>query len=125
MNKLDDAIRQTLSAEDAAILDRVGSQPPLAQWLETYRGPFAALNVLGTVFAFVLMGVFVVCVWGFFEAEEVRDMLLWSTAATFAIVANGFLKLWFWLEIQKNAVIWEIKRLEFQVARLAAGRGGA
>ncbi len=120
MNQLDDAIRQALSAEDAAILDRVGKTPALWDaWFETFRGPFGGLNILGSIFAFVLFGVFVLCAWRFFEAVEARDMVTWGAGAVLSFFAVGMLKLWFWMEMQKNAVIREIKRLELQVARLA------
>ena len=48
MTKIDDAIRQALSAEDAKVLERYGADLPLpAQLLETFRGRFGLLNTLG------------------------------------------------------------------------------
>ena len=33
---------------------------------------------------------------------------------------STMIKVWFWMEIQKNAIVREIKRVELQVANLAA-----
>jgi hypothetical protein len=35
------------------------------------------------------------------------------------------IKVWFWMEIQKNAIVREIKRVELQVANLAAAMRSA
>jgi hypothetical protein len=35
----------------------------------------------------------------------------------------AILKIWFWMEMHKNAVLREVKRLELQIARLAARDG--
>ena len=37
----------------------------------------------------------------------------------FSMAAVSMLKLWAWMEIEKNCTVREIKRLELQVARLA------
>ena len=47
-------------------------------------------------------------------------MLHWGAASALAFAGVPFIKLWFWLELEKNAVVREVKRLEVQVASLAA-----
>ena len=58
--------------------------------------------------------------WRFVRAQAVGDMLRWGAAAAFAFAGLALVKIWFWLELEKNAVVREIKRLEVQVASLAA-----
>ena len=59
------------------------------------------------------------CLWRFAQAPDIRGMLAWGGGAAFALFSLGLLKMWFFLEMQKNSLMREVKRLEFQVASLA------
>jgi hypothetical protein len=121
MNDLDQAIRQSLSAEDAALLDRLGADQALhRQVLATFEGRLRWFNVAGWIAGFVLFVVASVLAWRFVQAEELRDMLRWGAASALAFTGLALIKVWFWLELQKNAMLREVKRLEVQVASLAA-----
>ena len=118
---LDEAIRQALSAEDAKALERYGSDSSLIQQvMEAFQGRTAMLNVLVWIVALVLFVASVYCGWRFFEAIDVPQMLRWGGATLLAVISLISAKLWFWQELKSNAVIREVKRLELQVARLAA-----
>ena len=62
----------------------------------------------------------VVFAWRFLYAPDLADMLRWGAASALAFAGVALVKVWFWLELQKNAVVRELKRLEVQVASLAA-----
>ena len=68
----------------------------------------------------VLFGVGCVLAWQFVQAQELRDMLRWGAASALAFGGVTLIKIWFWLELQKNDIVHEVKRLELQVASLAA-----
>jgi hypothetical protein len=121
MNDLDQAIRQSLSAEDAALLDRLGADQALhRQVLATFEGRLRWFNVAGWIAGVALFGVACVLTWRFVQAEDLRDMLRWGAASALAFAGIALVKVWFWLELQKNAIVREVKRLEVQVASLAA-----
>jgi hypothetical protein len=121
MNDLDQAIRQSLSAEDAELFDRLGADQALhRQVLATFEGGLRWFNVAGWIAGFVLFVVASVLAWQFVQAENVGDMLRWGAASALAFAGLALVKVWFWLELQKNAVVHEVKRLEVQVASLAA-----
>ena len=63
--------------------------------------------------------------WRASEATAVKTMLGWAGVAAFGFFFLGLLKLWFWMEMQKNSVIREVKRLELQLASLVALVGRA
>ena len=63
---------------------------------------------------------FVYCVMQMFAAVETRDVVLWSVGAVVSMLGVAMLKMYFWMEMNKNVVLREVKRLELQVARLAA-----
>jgi hypothetical protein len=121
MNDLDQAIRQSLSAEDAALLDRLGADQALhRQVLATFEGRLRWFNVAGWIAGFVLFGVASILAWRFVQAEGLVDMLRWGAASALAFAGLVLIKVWFWLELQKNTIVREVKRLELQVASLAA-----
>lgn len=121
MNDLDQAIRQSLSAEDAALLDRLGADQALhRQVLATFEGRLRWFNVAGWIAGVALFAVACVLAWRFVRAEELRDMLRWGAASALAFAGIALIKVWFWLELQKNAIVREVKRLEVQVASVAA-----
>jgi hypothetical protein len=121
MNDLDQAIRQSLSAEDAELLDRLGADQALhRQVLATFEGRLRWWNAAGWMAGIVLFGVAYVMARQFWQAQEVGDMLRWGAASALAFAGIALVKVWFWLELQKNAIVREVKRLEVQVASLAA-----
>jgi protein-S-isoprenylcysteine O-methyltransferase Ste14 len=121
MSDIDDAIRQALSAEDRAFLERVDADRSLhRQVIETFQGRLRWFNAAGWIVGLALFIVAVVCGWHFASATELRAMLLWGAAGALAISGLALVKLWFWMELQKNATVREVKRLELQVANLAA-----
>ena len=121
MNDLDHAIRQSLSEEDAALLARLGADQALhRQVLATFEGRLRWFNVAGWIGGFVLFGVASILAWRFVQADELGDMLRWGAGSALAFAGLALIKVWFWLELQKNAIVREVKRLELQVASLAA-----
>lgn len=121
MSDVDRAIRQSLSAEDAELFDRLSFDQSLRQQvLATFEGRLRWMNVAGWIAGFVLFGVAAVMAWRFVQAPTTQDMLRWGAGSALAFAGLGLVKVWFWMEMQKNAIMREVKRLELQVASLAA-----
>lgn len=121
MNELDRAIRQSLSAEDAELFDRFGADQSLhRQVLATFEGRLRWFNLAGWIAGLVLFAVAFAFAWRFWSARDLEDMLRWGAASALAFAGLALVKVWFWLELQKNAIVREVKRLEVQVASLAA-----
>lgn len=121
MTDLDQAIRESLSSEDTKLFDRLGADQALhRQVLATFEGQLRWFNIAGWIAGFVMFGVASVSAWRFVQAQELGDMLRWGAASALAFAGLALIKVWFWLELQKNAIVREVKRLEVQVASLAA-----
>jgi hypothetical protein len=120
MNELDRAIRQSLSAKDTELFDRFGADQTLhRQILDTFEGRLRWFNAAGWIAGAVLFGVACVFGWRFWFAQELEDMLRWGATSALAVAGIALIKVWFWLELEKNAIVREVKRLELQVASLA------
>lgn len=117
MDDLDRKIEAALSEEDRAILAKFGEQGMFGQWFGVYDGALRGMAVLATIFAFALFAAAVYCGWRFVGASEAIDAARWGAGTALLMVMVGFLKLWFWLRMESNRVLREIKRLELQIAR--------
>lgn len=120
MTNIDDAIRNALSKEDADFLARFESESPIREVFGTFKGSWGLMNVFAAIVTFAMFGVFLYCLSQMFATAEMRAVLLWSVGAVVSMLAVAMLKLYFWMEMNKNVVLREVKRLELQVARLAA-----
>jgi hypothetical protein len=121
MSKLDDAIHDALSKEDAEFLARFERDPNLAAQLHgLFRGPMAWVNVLfmaGVVLAGILA---VFAGWKFANAIELRPLMHWGALAAFGLLVVSIVRIVFFVQMAANRIVLELKRLELQVARLAA-----
>jgi len=121
MTEIDDAIRAAMSAEDADMLERYRSDQTLtAQVLGTLGGEFRWLNRGGWIAGFVLFGLGAACAWRFVRSDDLQAMILWGAGLALATVGLAMIKVWFWMELHHNRTMRELKRLELQIARLAA-----
>ena len=121
MESIDERIRKALSSEDREFLQQLDTHSSLyGDVAATFRGHMRWLNALGWVFGFVLFAVTLYCGWQFFAQSDLRSMQLWGAGAMLSALGLGLIKLYFFMELQKNAIVREIKRVELQVAGLAA-----
>lgn len=120
MSELDKKIREALRDEDAAALADVGDEPSMFETImETFRGRYKWLAVMAVSWSIVFMVMGVLAAIKFFQAEATRDMLMWAVACILCLSGVSMMKVWYWMELNKNALTREIKRLELQIARLA------
>jgi uncharacterized membrane protein YciS (DUF1049 family) len=120
MKDLDKKIREAIRAEDPDLVAGFGEEPSIFELLfDTMRGRHRWLNLLGAIFTLAFLALAIVCAVKFFAADEVRDLLMWAAGFVVCFSSVGMMKIWYWLEMQRNATTREIKRLELQIARLA------
>lgn len=120
MDELDRKIEAALSAEDRAMLARFGEQGIVGQWYSVYDGAARGFAVFATIVGFALFLAAVYCGWKCIVAAEAIDAARWGAGTVLLMVMIGFLKLWFWLRMESNRVLREIKRLELQIVRATA-----
>ena len=120
MKDIDDKIREALRKEDAELLEHYSGEVSLHEMLiETFRGRRRWVNVLafgGSCAIFVLL--FVIA-YQFFQAESTKAMIAWATGFLWGVMWIVMLKIWFYVEVNKNSITREIKRLELQLANLS------
>lgn len=121
MTHVDDAIRRALSAEDARALDALSREENVIQQaLNAFQGRNRVFGLLGWFGGFALFAVTVLFAWRFIQATDTRSMMLWGAGAALTVTGVSMIKLWFFMEMQKNEIVREVKRLELQVSALIA-----
>lgn len=121
MSELDNKIKEALRQEDAEWFDEIGTEPSVFEMMaEAFQGRHWWLNTLTFVWALVFFVLAIVSAVKFFNTQDTNTAMMWAIGFMFCMMAVAMLKMWFWMELQKNAVTREIKRLELQVARLAS-----
>lgn len=123
MSTLDDKIRDALNKQDRADPELFPDEQSVwTQWFGIYRGRNRWINMLASAFTFVFFALAVWMTISFFNAETTQSMLAWGLGTLFCMIAVGNLKMWMWMQMDKNAVLREVKRLELQVALLVQRR---
>lgn len=113
--EMDDAIHRAMRSG--------ATEPPLlTQVTEAMAGRTWWFNLLGVPVMLAFTGVGVWAAVRFFDAPDTRGQILWAALFLFSMQCVAMLKLWYWMLMNRNSVTREVKRLEYQVARLAAAR---
>ncbi len=121
MSKLDDAITEALSKEDAEFLAGLQEEPSaFRQMAGVFRGPLSGIHVAFLIVAMSagLMGVY--AGWQFAISTELRPLFYWGAVTGFCVVVLSVIRVAFFMQIHTNRILREMKRLELQVAALAA-----
>ncbi len=117
MDDLDRKIEEALNAEDRSLLGSFEEQGLFGQVFGIYSGKLGGIALFATLLTLVLFGGAVYCGWQFFEATTAIDAARWGAGAVMLMVMVGFLKIWFWMRMESNRILREVKRLELQLAR--------
>ncbi|MGD2132234.1 MAG: hypothetical protein PVI23_05535 [Maricaulaceae bacterium] len=121
MSKLDDAIHEALSEEDAEFLSQFDKEPnAFQQMFGIFSGPLGWIFIMFVVFALILAPITFYTGWKFFTATELRPLLYWGATTGVFLMILSIVRILSFMQLQTNALLRELKRLELQIARLAA-----
>jgi K+ transporter len=120
MSELDTKIRAALAAEESALLQSFAEPSLPEQIVETFRGRNRWLVVMAFVLTAAFVGFAVFTAISFFYAESTKTTIGWASGFGLCLITIAMMKIWYWIELSKNNVLREVKRMELQVARLAS-----
>ncbi len=117
-----------MSNFDKSIAEALGEEPEVGEFgdeqgiLEQVTSSFRSKNrwlvVFGIVFGLVFMGIGVYALLQFLELKDTVQALPWAVLLIFSLLAIVAMKIWYWMELNKNAVLREIVRLERRIEQL-------
>ena len=119
MKDIEQEIREALRADEAELLDEVGGEPSLLEQVQlTFRTRNRGLVALTFASGLVFFALAVLSATRFYAAEAVREQILWGAATFYALLIVLGIKVWYWMELNRAALLRELKRLELQLALL-------
>lgn len=119
MNNLDDQIRNALSAEDAQMIGGPDDGLRIDQLvISTFRSRNWLMTIPIVIVSIVVLALSIWCLVRFFNATEIQDMIGWAMGVIVGVFMVSFMKIWFWLEMQRIAITREVKKVELLAAML-------
>lgn len=116
--KIDELIKETLNQEEAKFYDELEEQNLIGKLGELFKGKMGWLAIIMNIVHLVIFGLLIYCIVQFFGTNETNELIKWSSAGFLCMLAMGMLKLYIWMQMDKNDILREMKRLELQVATL-------
>ncbi|WP_299364258.1 DUF6768 family protein [Winogradskyella sp.] len=119
MEDIDKLIKETLTEEEAKFYDELDEQNLWQMVFGIFKGKNSWVVYVMSIVQLIFFGLFIYCAIQFFEVEATNDLIKWGVFGTLALMASSMLKLFSWMQMDKKAIIREIKRLELQVSSLS------
>ncbi len=116
---IDDLIKETLTQEEAKFYEDLEEQGVFQMVWGLFSGKNKWIMLLMNIMTLVFFALFIYCIVQFFNTEITKDLIKWSVGALVFLLGVSMLKIFAWMQMDKNALLREIKRLELQVSSLA------
>ncbi len=118
--EIDQLIKEALTEEEAKFYDNLGEQNVFQMLGGMFDGKNKWIIILMNVVSFIAFGFFVYCIVQFFSTDVTNELIKWSIAGILCILMISMLKIFIWMQMDKNSIIRELKRLELQVSTLSS-----
>jgi len=119
MEDIDTLIKETLNQEEAKFYDELDEQNILQMVLGLFRGKNKWIMFLMNFMTLVFFVLFIYCVIQFFETDVQKEYIKWGIGSLVFLFGVSMLKVFAWMQMDKNALLREMKRLELQVSSLS------
>lgn len=119
MNALDDDIRKVLANEES-LYDLEREEGVFRQMAGIYQGKMRWMAILATIESVVFVVLIVLAAIEFFQADDTKWQIFYATSILLLGMLLLLVKLWGWMQMNRNAIQREIKRLELRLLELSA-----
>lgn len=117
---IDRLIKNALTEEEAKFYDELDEQTFFGMLGGVFTGKLKWLLILMnsvTVFAFIGL---IYCIMQFVDTDVTNELIKWGILGMFFMLMMSMIKLFVWLQMDKNALLREIKRIELQLTALSS-----
>ncbi|WP_299158828.1 DUF6768 family protein [uncultured Tenacibaculum sp.] len=116
---IDKLIKETLTQEEAKFYEELDEQNVFQMISGLFQGKNKWIMILMNFMTLIFFGLFIYCMIQFFESEATKDLIQWGVGTLIFLLGVSMLKIFAWMQMDKNALLREIKRLELQVSSLS------
>lgn len=115
-NNIDELIKTALSDEEKRFYDQLEEQNLFEMVGDLFTGKLKWIMVLMNIVMVAFFVLLVYCVVQFLSTDDPATMIKWAAGGFLCLMAVTMLKLFAWMQINKNVLLREIKRLELQLS---------
>lgn len=119
MEEVDKLIKETLTKEEAKFYDELDEQNLIGMVGGLFKGKLKWLLILMNVVNIIAFVGFVYCTVQFVNTDITNELIKWGVFGVVLLMMISMLKLFAWMQMDKNALLRETKRLELQISALS------
>lgn len=120
MEDIDKLIKETLSEEETKFYDELDEQGLIGSIKSIFQGKLGWLAVIMNIINLGVFGFMIYCFIQFFNVTETNELIKWGIGIMVCISFMSMIKLYAWMQMDKRAILREMKRLELQVSSLSS-----
>jgi len=117
--EIDQIIKESLTEEEARFYDELEEQNLLNQLGGLFKSKMGWLVVVMNIVNLVVFALSIYFVIQFLNTDQTNDLIKWGAGFFACWTSIAMIKLFLWMQMDKNALLRELKRLELQIAALA------
>ena len=118
IEEIDKLITETLSQEEMKFYNSLDEQNIFEMLFGLFKGKNAWINILMNIVIVVFFALLIYCAIQFFNSETTDQLIKWGFGSLILMLSISMLKLFAWMQMDKNAILREMKRLELLVMSL-------
>ena len=119
MEDIDKLIKETLTAEEAKFYDDLDEQNVWQMIGGLYKGKNVWFTIVMHIMNIAAFGLMLYCLFQTFDTEDTNELMLWIAGFFLGLAVGSMVKIYAWMQMHRNALTREIKRLELQISSLA------
>jgi len=117
--EIDQLITESLNKDEAEFYRSLDGDQGLFQMIRgMYKGKLAWITGVMTFVHTIITAIAFYTGYLLFTTDNTADMIQYGSIMFIALIFAAMIKLWTWMQMNRNSILQEIKRLEFQVAAL-------
>ena len=105
IEKIDEIIKEALTKEESKFYDELDEQNLIEMLGGIYKGKLGWLVVILNIVIVAVFVLFIYCAIQYFSTDNTNELIRWSVAGTFCMIVVGMLKLFVWMQMDKNSIL--------------------
>ncbi len=118
--KIDELIKEALTEEESKFYDKLDEQNVFEMLGGLFQGKNKWIMILMNFVMLIVFGLLIYSVVQFFNTEVTNELIRWSLAIITFLLIISMLKMFLWMQMDKNSIKREIKRMELQISTLSS-----
>ena len=118
--KIDELIKEALTEEESKFYDNLDEQNVFQMLGGLFYGKNKWIILLMNFVMLIVLGLLIYCIVQFFNTDSTNELIKWSLAIVVGLLMISMLKMFLWMQMDKNSIKREMKRLELQVSTVSS-----